>query len=182
MRHVFQHAARDGRHAGHDKHIAHVNTRCAGDRIDDQGRPLRDACHALAAFIKRSTGLGIPSLDHLQRVGPHVDAHIECGCDGIRGDVIMCGADTTGGKHICHLRTQLIDRVDDGVMDIRNGAALNHANALWCQEKCDLLQVFIGGPAGENFVTDEDYRRCYCIIIDHLIHPRATFTRRYRKS
>ena len=87
----------------------------------------------------------------------HRERHAERLGDALGGDVVMGGADATGGQDVVEGRSRLIDGVDDDLLDIRNHACFAHAHTAFTEYRGDVVQISVLGATGQDLVADDQH-------------------------
>ena len=89
-----------------------------------------------------------------------VARHAEGLGDGIRGDVVMRGADAAGGEDIGVARPQRIHRRHDLLLHVRHDAGFLEVDAERRQVVREKPEVLVLGAAGEDFIADQEDGGC----------------------
>ena len=76
--------------------------------------------------------------------------------DAHGSNVVVGGADTTGGKDVIIGLTHLIDGADDDVFVVRYDSGVLNLNAPATQGGGDVVQVNVLGASGQYFIADDD--------------------------
>ena len=84
------------------------------------------------------------------------DLHAEGLGDRIGGDVVMGRPDAPGGDHVIEPGAAVVDRGDDGVLDVRYDPCLAQAHAELVQADGEKRQIGVLGAAGQDFIADHD--------------------------
>ncbi|MNT40630.1 hypothetical protein D3C72_1769550 [compost metagenome] len=81
--------------------------------------------------------------------------HAESGAHGVGGDVVVGRADAARREDIVAGRAQGVQRPDDLILTVADGARLHQVDPQGRQKAGDGVQVRVPGPAGQDFVADD---------------------------
>ena len=139
-------------------HIAQGETGRRGNRVFNQGGPIRNAGHALTGLVEGQALTFVMRAKQGHGIGAMGDGHAKGGRNRISSDIVMRRTDAAAGEEMVMGPAQGIHRCNDRPMVIGDHARLGQTDADPRQFAGQIMHVAVAGPAGQDLIPDDQHR------------------------